>query len=136
MEKQHPYADLLHLPHHVSDKHPQMSLQDRAAQFSPFAALTGYDASIKETARQTDTKIELGEDEITNINQALNTIQQAFPNVLEVEITYFQPDIYKDGGSYQSIIGYIKKIDTYQRMLILQDGPMIEIDEIIAIQIL
>lgn len=87
-----PYEDIIHLPHHVSATRPQMPMSDRAAQFSPFAALTGYDAAIKETGRLTDERIELGEE----VRDALNLKQQYLQDVIadqpKISITYFVPD--------------------------------------------
>ncbi|MEG2421569.1 MAG: hypothetical protein RSB55_08455, partial [Oscillospiraceae bacterium] len=94
-----PYDDMLHLPHHVSEKHPSMPMLDRAAQFSPFAALTGYDAAVKETARLTDRRVELDEGEKEAIDQRLTLVQERLPDPTEVTITYFVPDKKKAGGA-------------------------------------
>ena len=106
-----PYDDIIHLPHPVSKTHPRMSMIERAAQFSPFAALTGYGAAIKETARLTDRKLELDEE-----TQALLDLRQHFllehlAQRPEVTITYFEPDTRKEGGSYQTITARVKKLD-------------------------
>lgn len=124
------YEDIIHLPHHVSATRPQMSMSDRAAQFSPFAALTGYDEAIKETGRLTDDRIELDE----NTRTALD-IKQAYlaENINihpEISITYFLPDTKKDGGGYVTATGSLKRIDEYERMLIFVDGRKIPMDEI------
>lgn len=124
------YEDIIHLPHHVSATRPQMSMSDRAAQFSPFAALTGYDEAIKETGRLTDDRIELDE----NTRTALD-IKQAYlaENINihpEISITYFLPDTKKDGGEYVTATGSLKRIDEYERMLIFMDGRKIPMDEI------
>ena len=124
------YEDIIHLPHHVSATRPQMSMSDRAAQFSPFAALTGYDEAIKETGRLTDDRIELDE----NTRTALD-IKQAYlaENINihpEISITYFLPDTKKDVGEYVTSTGSLKRIDEYERMLIFVDGRKIPIDEI------
>ena len=102
------YDDMLHLPHHVSEKHPAMSVHDRAAQFSPFAALTGYDAAVQETARLTDRRIELDEGEKAAIDQRLTLVQERLPEPTEVTITYFVPDKKKAGGAYVSVTGTVK----------------------------
>jgi len=128
-----PYDDILPLPHHVSEKHPPMSRLDRAAQFSPFAALTGYDAAVKETARMTDRRIELDEGEKEAIDQRLTLLQERLPEPTEVTITYFVPDKRKAGGAYVSVSGTVKKIDDYERVVILRDGMSIPIDEILHI---
>ena len=129
-----PYDDILHLPHHVSEKHPPMSLLDRAAQFSPFAALTGYEAAVEETARLTDQRIELDEGEKEAIDQRLTLVQQRLPAPTEVTITYFMPDKKKAGGAYVSVFGTVKKIDDYERAVVLSDGTNIPIDDILHIK--
>ena len=128
-----PYDDILLLPHHVSEKHPPMSRLDRAAQFSPFAALTGYEAAVKETARLTDRRIELDESEKGAIDQRLTLVQERLPVPTEVTITYFIPDKKKAGGAYVNISGTVKKIDDYERMVILRNGTSIPIDDILHI---
>lgn len=128
-----PYDDILHLPHHVSEKHPRMSRLDRAAQFSPFAALTGYEAAVKETARLTDRRIELGESEKEVIDLRLTLVQERLPAPTEVTITYFMPDKKKAGGAYVSVSGTVKKIDDYERTVILCNGTSIPIDDILHI---
>ena len=128
-----PYDDILHLPHHVSEKHPPMSRLDRAAQFSPFAALTGYEAAVEETARLTDRRIELDEGEKAAIDQRLTLVQERLPAPTEVTITYFMPDKKKAGGAYVNVSGTIKKIDDYERAVILCEGTSIPIDDIFHI---
>ena len=128
-----PYDDILHMPHYVSEKHPPMSRLDRAAQFSPFAALTGYEAAVEETARLTDRRIELEEGEKEAIDQRLTLVQERLPEPTEVTVTYFVPDKKKAGGAYVSVSGTVKKIDGYERMVILRDGTSIPIDDILHI---
>jgi len=128
-----PYDDILPLPHHVSEKHPPMSRLDRAAQFSPFAALTGYEAAVEETARLTDRRIELDESEKEGIDLRLTLVQERLPVPTEVTITYFMPDKKKAGGAYVNVSGTIKKIDDYERMVILYDETSIPIDDIFHI---
>jgi hypothetical protein len=130
-----PYDDMLHLPHHVSQRHPQMSLHDRAAQFSPFAALTGYDAAVKETARLTAQRVELDEGEKEALDQRLTLVQERLPEPTEVTITYFVPDKKKDGGAYVSVSGTVKKIDDYEHTVVLRDGTSIPIEEIVMIDL-
>ena len=125
-----PYDDILHLPHHVSEKHPPMSRLDRAAQFSPFAALTGYEAAVEETARLTDRRIELDEGEKGAIDQRLMLLQERLPEPMEVTITYFIPDKKKAGGVYVSVSGTVKKIDDYECAVVLSDGTSIPVDDI------
>lgn len=114
------YKDMLHMPHPVSNSHPRMSLQERAAQFSPFAALTGYEEALQETARQTDHFIELDEDRKQEIDRQLSYLirhLREFP----VKITYFIPDLKKEGGKYYTVEGYIRKIDGNRRMVRVDD---------------
>lgn len=129
------YDDIINLPHHVSDKRPQMSMQDRAAQFSPFAALTGYDGEIKEAARLTDSKIELDEYEKQEVDEMLQLILRHIGKEFEVIITYFLPDERKAGGSYVDVTGIVKKLDEYERLLVMRDGIKIPIDDILKIEI-
>lgn len=129
------YDDIINLPHHVSSKRPQMSMQDRAAQFSPFAALTGYDGEIKEAARLTDSKIELDEYEKQEVDEMLQLILRHIGEEFEVIITYFLPDERKAGGSYVNVTGIVKKLDEYERLLVMRDGIKIPIDDILKIEI-
>lgn len=126
------YDDMICLPHHQSQTHPQMSLHDRAAQFAPFAALTGYGDAIDEAARYTDSCIELYEDEIRAIDQNLNYLSEHTDE--EAAITYFVPDRKKHGGAYLTLRGGIKKIDVANRCLILRSGEKIQMDRIIKIE--
>lgn len=128
------YSDIIHMPHHVSVKHPQMAISDRAAQFSPFAALTGYDAAILETARLTDRKQELDEDQRTILNEKILLLQENLNRRPEVTITYFLPDEKKEGGEYISVTGTVKKIDSFERVLVMVDGSRIPIEDILEIE--
>ena len=110
----HKYDDIINLPHPTSKKHPRMSLYARAAQFSPFAALTGHEAAIKETVRQTDAKQVLSEEVIAELNKRLYLIAETIGTQQMVEITYFVPDTKKDGGAYITCSGCVKKIDKYK----------------------
>lgn len=130
----HKYDDIINLPHHVSKKHPQMSLHDRAAQFSPFAALTGHKAAINETARLTDEKQILSEDVIAKLNEQLNLIKENIGTNQTVTITYFVPDDKKSGGAYISHTGVVKKIDEYNHTVILTDKTVIPIKQISEMQ--
>ena len=130
---QNNYDEIIDLPHHVSATRPQMSMMDRAAQFSPFAALTGYDASIRETARLTDQKIDLDDYEKEEINDKIQLITEHLGENFGVVITYFQPDSKKAGGAYVDAVGIVKKIDEYERVIIFQDGKKIPIDDILDI---
>ena len=129
----HRYDDIINLPHHESKTHPRMSKLNRAAQFSPYAALTGFDREIKEAARLTNKKIELDEIEKSVLDEKLRIIQDQISNQPEITITYFQPDEKKLGGTYLSISGIVKKIDGYNRAIVMQDGTRIKIEDIINI---
>lgn len=127
------YDDILNLPHHVSASRPHMSAIDRAAQFAPFAALTGYDAAVRETARLTDARMELDEYEKEALNDKLRVLGENLESAPEVTITYFLPDGKKAGGAYVTASGAVKKIDGYERVVVLADGGRIPIDEIAGI---
>ena len=129
-ENPNPYADIIDLPHHVSTRHPQMPMEKRAAQFSPFAAMVGHDAAIRETARLTEEQLELSEDEKAVIDGKLQMIQAHIKEQPEVTITYFQPDEKKSGGAYVTVTGSAKKVDDVSKMLLLQDGKFIPIKDI------
>lgn len=129
-----PYEDIINLPHHVSSKHPQMSMQDRAAQFSPFAALTGYEDAIKETGRLTDVRIELGDEERELLDRKQRYLQERITDRPEITITYFVPDEKKAGGTYISVSGQLKRVDEYARKLELANGKKILLDDIVDIQ--
>lgn len=128
------YEDIIDLPHHVSDHHPQMPEGDRAAQFAPFAALTGYGSAIKETERLTEKEIELDEEEKIILDRRLEYIKKHLPERPEVTIVYFEPDSKKSGGAYLEICEKIRKIDASRRILILTDGREIKIDHIVEIR--
>ena len=130
----HKYDDIINLPHHVSKKHPQMSLHDRAAQFSPFAALTGHKAAINETARLTDEKQILSEDVIAKLNEQLNLIKENIGTNPIVTITSFVPDDRKSGGAYISNTGVVKKINEYNHTVVLTDKTVIPIEQISEMQ--
>ena len=130
MEASHAYDDIIRLPHHVSEKHPQMPLSDRAAQFSPFAALTGYEAAVDETARLTDEKIQLSEDRIAAINGLLAALQPGDA----VSAVYFVPDRRKPGGAYLTVTGTVKRIDGVQGALLLTDGTSIPFEDIFTLE--
>jgi hypothetical protein len=130
----HQYDDIINLPHHVSLSRPHMSTHDRAAQFSPFAALTGYEGAIKETARLTYQRMELDETERTMLDEKLRILLEQLSNQPVIEITYFQPDEKKNGGAYMSAMGIVKKIDGYERTVVMKDDTRIAIEEIIGIE--
>lgn len=127
------YKDIINLPHHRSKKRTHMSAHDRAAQFSPFAALTGHDDAIKETARLTDKKIELDETTKTMLNEKFNFIMEHIYDQPEITVTYFIPDALKDGGMYVDFIGKVKKYDYLNRILYFLDNTEIRVDDILEI---
>ena len=124
------YDDIINLPHHVSKIYPQMSLEARAAQFAPFAALTGYEGQIKETARLTDERLELSEEVIAQLNEKINIIRNNIGIEQNVSITYFIPDAKKAGGSYVTYSGIVKKVDEYEHTMIMTDQTVIPIEQI------
>ncbi len=128
------YEDIINLPHHVSTKRPQMSMLDRAAQFSPFAALTGYDAAIKETGRLTDEKIEMDEASLNMLNMKFQLLVEALGDEHEVSFTYFKPDETKAGGAYVTATGIVKKVDDYERLITMVDGAKIPMDDVYSIE--
>ena len=127
------YEGIINLPHHVSETRPQMPMSDRAAQFAPFAALTGYDSAIKETGRLTDEKIELDEEALTALNMRYQLLMDALDEAPEIEITYFKPDERKAGGKYVSATGTVKKVDDFERRITMQDGTKIPMDDVLSI---
>ena len=127
------YEDIIHLPHHVSARRAPMSLRDRAAQFAPFAALTGYGDAIHETARRTETRIEPDENAMSELDARFRLLWEHLPERPEVTVTYFEPDGRKDGGAYTEVTGRVKKINTYARLLTLEDGTVIPADAVIGL---
>ena len=128
------YNDIINLPHYQSKKRPHMSIYDRAAQFSPFSALTGHDEAIKETARLTDKKIELDETTKIQLNEKFNYIMEHIYNQPEITVTYFIPDSLKSGGMYVDYTGCVKKYDYLNRILYFTDNTEIKVDDIIEIE--
>jgi len=133
MERTHQYDDILHLPHHVSETRPHMALIDRAAQFSPFAALTGYDDAIEETARWTDEKRELTEEGQRFIGAQLHILQEQRRSEPEIMVTYFVPDGKKAGGAYRTVRDSVQRVDPLEGVLELQSGAVIPFDDIFSI---
>ena len=134
MNGTHDYDDIINLPHHVSTRHPQMSMYDRAAQFSPFAALTGHDAAIKETERLTEDWVELDEDSKELLDEKLQVIREHLDEKPEVTFTYFEPDERKQGGAYRTITGKVKKIDEYEHRILLDDGTVLIMEHLFSIE--
>lgn len=131
----HRYDDVINRQHPTSKKHPRMSNMNRAAQFAPFAALTGYEESIEETARLTDRRIELSEYEIEELNAKLNFIQEHIKERPEVIITYFQPDERKEGGTYVTVTGRVRRIDEVNRVMVFEDERIVWIETITGLEI-
>ena len=128
------YDDIIGLPHHVSATHPHMPMIDRAAQFMPFRALTGYEDAVHETARLTDEKVELTEDEKALLDVRLQRLADEIGNQPKVTLTYFQPDKKKAGGAYITVTGQLKKMDDFEGILILTGGERILIANILTLQ--
>lgn len=129
------YDDIINLPHPESKKHPRMSLHDRAAQFSPFAALTGHSAAIDETARLTDRKLELNEEKKAELDRIWQYLMEKVQNHPMLKVTYFIPDEKKAGGIYNTVRGRLKKMDPYKGILTLADGSMIGYSDIYEMEI-
>ena len=127
------YDDIINLPHHTSNKHPQMTLEARAAQFAPFAALTGYDDAVNESARLTKERIELDDEANSILNNKIQMIKEQIKTRPTIVFTYFIPDLKKDGGKYVTVTGIVRKIDEYRQIIILEDKTEMPINEIISI---
>ena len=137
MDRKHekfPYENIVHLQHHVSTTRKRMSMIDRAAQFSPFMALSGYDAAIQETARLTDEQIEMEEDRKAELDRKLQILGRRLSEYPDVTITYFQPDEKKTGGAYVAVVGRLKKIDDFARVITLVNGMKIRIDHVVDVE--
>lgn len=134
MKGEHKYDDIIDLPHHVSGRRVRMPMSDRAAQFSPFAALTGYEAVIAEAARLTDQRIELDESSKTELNDKIRAIQERVDRCPEVTVTYFEPDAWKAGGTYTSATGKVRKIDGYKQAVVMMDGLVVPFADILKIE--
>ena len=128
------YEDIINLPHHISKKYPRMSLEARSAQFAPYAALTGYDEVLAETARITNRRIEIDENLKTIIDSKLQIIRENIKNKPLISVVYFVPDLKKNGGKYVTVNGNVKKIDEYRNVLVLDDSMEIEVKEIIQLE--
>lgn len=129
-----PYDDIINLPHPTSLKHPQMSIQDRAAIFSPFSALSGHAGAIAETARLTEQRIELDEDTKAELDRRQAILLEHIREQPEITVTWFQPDELKEGGAYLTATGKLKKIDPIERTLVLLDGPSIQLEDVFNLE--
>jgi len=128
-----PYDDIIYLPHHVSQDHPQMPLRERAAQFAPFAALTGYETAVGETARLTVLKRELNEQEAEELNRQLSAVIEHLSEHPEVTVEYFVPDERKAGGAYVTVSGRVRHISIPEKTLVMEDGTEIPLDEVVSL---
>ena len=131
---EHRYDDIMDLPHHQSKERTHMSLHDRASQFAPFAALAGHEEAIEETARLTDEKIMLDETAIEKINEKLYDISQHLSEKRNVSITYVRPDTQKCGGAYLTDVGTVKKMDEVEKVILMDSGMKIAMEQIIEIE--
>ena len=127
------YDEIMDLTHHVSKTRPQMPMSDRAAQFAPFAALTGYNDAVKETGRLTDDKIELEESSLNELNAKIQLLRENLADAPEITFIYFKPDERKAGGTYLTTTGTVKKLDDYERQIVLQSGTKLPMDDILDI---
>ena len=134
MAEKFPYEDIADLPPDIAKKHPQPTMLERAARFAPFAAITGYEEMVLEEARETEDRIELDEGTMAALNERLNMIQESLEEESQIRITYFEPDKKKSGGAYISVTGTVKRIDEYERLVIMSDGKKIRIDEIFGLE--
>lgn len=128
------YDDIINLTYNKSDKRPHMSNYDRAAQFSPFSALTGHDLAIRETARITDEKKDLDDSQKEQINRKINYIQEHIKDNPQIVVTYFLHDKYKNGGKYVKLKGKVKMIDEYQKVIKMVDNKIVSIEDIFDIE--
>ena len=133
-EAEKKYADIIHLPHPTSSRHPRMPIADRAAQFAPFSALTGYDGVIDETGRLTDERIELTEEMKAVLDQKHQLLVELADRHPEIAVTFFVPDSKKTGGMYKTVVGRLKMIDEHERVLVLTDGTKLLHDRIYTIE--
>jgi len=131
----HRYDDIINLPHHVSETRPRMSRHDRAAQFSPFAALTGHGAALLEAGRQTEEQAELDEDRKSVLDGRLQALQERSGQHPEASATYFQPDGRKAGGAYRTVSGPVKRVDAQGRRLLFEDGTAVPFDALYDLEL-
>lgn len=130
MVEKFPYEDIVNLPPHISKRHPQPTMMDRAARFAPFAAITGYEEMVLEEARVTEEWADLTESALERLNEQLIILQEHLPEQPEITITYFEPDQRKAGGAYVDHTGIVKRIDLYEHLLIMTDDKKIRIESI------
>lgn len=131
----HAYDDIIRLPPPTSRKHPRMSMEERAAQFAPFAALTGFGGVIRETGRLTDKQVELGESDQVELERVLTFLDSQEEEHPMIKVTYFLPDTYKEGGTYVTVTGHLKRIDQVEGALLLWEGVRVPIQDIRSVGI-
>ena len=129
-----PYDDIINLPHPTSKRHPRMPIRDRAAIFSPFAALSGHGAALAETARRTERRMELAEDVRAELDRRQAVLLEHMDGQPELTVTWFQPDARKEGGAYLTATGRLKKFRELERILILTDGTEIPLEDVVALE--
>ena len=129
------YEDIIHLKRPVSRTHPPMPVSDRAAQFAPFAALTGYGDAVKETERLTEDKVELSDSKKEELDAKLQYIREHIKELPQLQFTFFEADSRKEGGAYRTITGNVKKLDAYRRVIVLSDGTKIPAEDILELTI-
>jgi len=134
MAEKFPYEDIVDLPPHISRKHPQPTMLERAARFAPFAAITGYEEMVLEEARVTEERVDLDEGTLSLLNEKLNMIQEFLDEEPEIKILYFEPDKRKSGGAYVTVTGIVKRIDEYEQFVIMTDGKKIRIGDIYGLE--
>ena len=130
MAEKFPYEDIVNLPPHISKRHPQPTMMDRAARFAPFAAITGYEEMVLEEARVTEEWVDLTESALERLNERLVILQERLAERPEVTITYFEPDQRKSGGAYVTHTGNVKRIDLYEHLLVMASGKKIRIESV------
>lgn len=133
MAERFPYEDIINVPRHISKVHPQVSMTDRAARFSPFAAISGYEDMVREAARVTEVRVEITDAAKKLLNEKLNMIAERLCEAHEVTITYFEPDKKKSGGVYIAVTGVVKRIDELKKIVVMKDNKKIRIDDIYAL---
>ncbi len=134
-EKTDSYRDIIDLPHHVSPTRRRMPLRDRAAQFAPFAALTGYDDAVRETARQTEGWQDLYDDEKESMEETLRLLVNRADQKPEAEAVYFVRDPLKDGGSFKTVSGRVKKVDAVEKILVFEDGTEVPLADLVELEL-
>ena len=133
-QDRHRYDDIINLPRHISKLHSPMPVADRAAQFMPFAALTGFEGALRETGRLTDAEPRLAEDATEGLDGKLQYLRERIGEHPEISVTYFQPDARKAGGAFVTAGGRIRKIDFYERVLVMEDGMAVPMKAVVGLE--